>query len=47
MAFRQCQLLKDLDCYKLLGEEATRQGNHQLMEVCYQNQKSLEKLSFL
>jgi len=39
--------LKDKECFAKLGQEALRQGNHQLVELAYQNTKEYEKLSFL
>jgi coatomer protein complex subunit alpha (xenin) len=47
VAFETGYQLKDTDCYARLGEEALRQGNHQIIEVAYQNTRSYEKLSFL
>ena len=48
VAFKTChEELKDKDCYQQLGEEALRQGNHQIVEVAYQKTRNLEKLSFL
>lgn len=47
VAYKICQELKDKDCFQKLAEEALRQGNHQLVEVCYSNLKEYDKLSFL
>lgn len=47
-AFRACHdQIKDKDCYAKLGDEALRQGNHQIVEISYQNTRAYEKLSFL
>ncbi|CAJ0755331.1 24382_t:CDS:10 [Entrophospora sp. SA101] len=35
------------DCWNKLGEEALRQGNHQVVEMAYQRVKNFERLSFL
>ncbi len=48
IAYKTChEELKDRDCYAKLGEEALRQGNHQIVEVSYQKTKSYDKLAFL
>ena len=33
--------------WEKLGEMALKQGNHQVVEMCYQRTKSFDKLSFL
>jgi coatomer subunit alpha len=48
VAYKTChEELKDKDCYAKLGEEALRQGNHQIVEVSYQKTKTYDKLAFL
>ena len=47
VAYKTSFELKDSECYNKLGEEALRQGNHQIVEVAYQNNRNYEKLSFL
>lgn len=45
---RDCAVqLNDDACWQKLGTEALRQGNHQIVEGCYQKTKSFDKLSFL
>jgi len=39
--------LDDKDCWEKLGEAALLQGNHQVVEMCYQRTKNFDKLSFL
>ncbi|TGZ84268.1 Coatomer, alpha subunit [Ascodesmis nigricans] len=44
------EMAKELDRAKLwtrLSEEALKQGNHQVVEMCYQKLRSFDKLSFL
>jgi hypothetical protein len=41
------QSLDDKDCWEKLGEAALLQGNHQVVEMCYQRTKNFDKLSFL
>lgn len=44
------EMAKEIDRPKLwtrLGTEALNQGNHQVVEMCYQKLKSFDKLSFL
>ena len=47
VAYKTSFELKEFECYNKLGEEALRQGNHQIVEVAYQNIRNYEKLSFL
>lgn len=35
------------ECWAKLGSEALKQGNHQILEMCYQRAKQFDKLSFL
>ncbi|KAF9204235.1 hypothetical protein BGZ49_005548 [Haplosporangium sp. Z 27] len=35
------------ECWKKLAQEALRQGNHQIVEMCYQRIKNFDRLSFL
>ena len=39
--------LDDKECWDKLGEAALLQGNHQVVEMCYQRTKNFDKLSFL
>jgi len=39
--------LDDKECWERLGEAALLQGNHQVVEMCYQRTKNFDKLSFL
>merc|ERR1712013_708221 len=39
--------LDDKECWEKLGEAALLQGNHQVVEMCYQRTKNFDKLSFL
>ncbi|GMM33351.1 coatomer subunit alpha [Saccharomycopsis crataegensis] len=45
-ALAEAQKLKLPAAWKALGEEALKQGNTQIVELVYQDQKQLEKLSF-
>mmetsp|Transcript_33418 Transcript_33418/g.30413 ORF Transcript_33418/g.30413 Transcript_33418/m.30413 type:complete len:504 (-) Transcript_33418:1241-2752(-) len=49
VAFDTChkELKNDQECFQQLGEEALRQGNHQIVEHAYKKTQSFEKLSFL
>lgn len=38
--------LDDKECWEKLGEAALLQGNHQVVEMCYQRTKNFDKLSF-
>ncbi|KAG0310426.1 hypothetical protein BG000_007055, partial [Podila horticola] len=35
------------ECWVKLAQEALRQGNHQIVEMCYQRIKNFDRLSFL
>ena len=39
--------LDDKSCWEKLGEAALLQGNHQVVEMCYQRTKNFNKLAFL
>jgi len=39
--------LDNKECWEKLGEAALLQGNHQVVEMCYQRTKNFDKLSFL
>ena len=41
------QTYSDKPVWEKLGEMALKQGNHQVVEMCYQRTKSFDKLSFL
>jgi coatomer protein complex subunit alpha (xenin) len=45
--FHYAKALDDKDCWDRLGEAALMQGNHQVVEMCYQRTKNFDKLSFL
>eukprot|EP00163_Fabomonas_tropica_P030426 TRINITY_DN6854_c0_g1_i2.p1 TRINITY_DN6854_c0_g1~~TRINITY_DN6854_c0_g1_i2.p1 ORF type:complete len:1127 (-),score=252.92 TRINITY_DN6854_c0_g1_i2:190-3570(-) len=47
IALEAVKNLNDKDAWNRLGTEALRQGNHQVVEMAYQNTKSFERLSFL
>jgi len=46
-ALEAAKSLDDKDCWDRLGEAALLQGNHQVVEMCYQRTKNFDKLSFL
>merc|ERR1740131_324012 len=46
-ALEAAKSLDDKDCWEKLGEAALLQGNHQVVEMCYQRTKNFDKLSFL
>ena len=39
--------MDEKECWDRLGEAALMQGNHQVVEMCYQRTKNFDKLSFL
>ncbi|CAD8059894.1 unnamed protein product [Paramecium primaurelia] len=47
LSYRTCDDLKNPICYQQLSEEAMRQGNHNIVEVCQQKLRSSDQLSFL
>merc|ERR1712227_1067540 len=47
VALEAAKALDDKDCWERLGEAALLQGNHQVVEMCYQRTKNFDKLSFL
>ncbi|CAO1311217.1 unnamed protein product [Diamesa hyperborea] len=47
VALEAAKTLDDKDCWDRLGQAALMQGNHQVVEMCYQRTKSFDKLSFL
>lgn len=47
IALEAAKSLDDKDCWDRLGQAALMQGNHQVVEMCYQRTKSFDKLSFL
>lgn len=47
IALEAAKSLDDKDCWDRLGQAALLQGNHQVVEMCYQRTKSFDKLSFL
>jgi coatomer protein complex subunit alpha (xenin) len=47
VAVEQARAIEKEDVWKRLGEQALKQGNHQMVELAYQKTKSFEKLSFL
>jgi coatomer protein complex subunit alpha (xenin) len=46
-ALEAAKSLDDKECWEKLGEAALLQGNHQVVEMCYQRTKNFDKLSFL
>jgi coatomer protein complex subunit alpha (xenin) len=47
IALESARALDDKSCWEKLGEAALMQGNHQIVEMCYQRTKNFDKLSFL
>ncbi|CAK75912.1 unnamed protein product (macronuclear) [Paramecium tetraurelia] len=47
LSYRTCDDLKNPICYQQLSEEAMRQGNHNIVEVCKQKLRASDELSFL
>lgn len=47
VALEAAKSLDDKDCWDRLGQAALLQGNHQVVEMCYQRTKNFDKLSFL
>jgi coatomer subunit alpha len=47
IALEAAKSLDDKDCWDRLSQSALLQGNHQVVEMCYQRTKSFDKLSFL
>lgn len=47
VALQCAEELNAPECWHKLGVEALRQGNHQIVEMCYQKTKNFERLSFL
>ncbi|XP_065347768.1 coatomer subunit alpha [Cloeon dipterum] len=47
VALEAARALDDKACWEQLGQAALMQGNHQVVEMCYQRTKSFDKLSFL
>ena len=47
IALESARALDDKYCWEKLAEEALMQGNHQIVEMCYQRTKNFDKLSFL
>ncbi|CAG9819218.1 unnamed protein product [Phaedon cochleariae] len=47
IALEAAKALNDKACWDQLAQAALWQGNHQVVEMCYQRTKSFEKLSFL
>lgn len=47
IALEAAKALDDKSCWEKLGEVALLQGNHQIVEMCYQRTKNFDKLSFL
>lgn len=46
-ALEAARALDDKQCWERLGQAALMQGNHQVVEMCYQRTKNFDKLSFL
>lgn len=47
VALEAARALDDKACWDRLGQAALLQGNHQVVEMCYQRTKNFDKLSFL
>ncbi|XP_041036564.1 coatomer subunit alpha [Carcharodon carcharias] len=47
IALEAAKVLDNQSCWEKLGELALLQGNHQIVEMCYQRTKNFDKLSFL
>jgi len=47
VALEAAKQLMDTECWHRLGAASLRQGNHQVVEMAYQNTKNFEGLSFL
>jgi coatomer subunit alpha len=47
VALESAKTLDDKACWERLGDAALLQGNHQVVEMCYQRTKNFDKLSFL
>uniref|UniRef100_A0A8C5NLV0 Coatomer protein complex subunit alpha n=1 Tax=Junco hyemalis TaxID=40217 RepID=A0A8C5NLV0_JUNHY len=47
IALEAAKALDDKSCWEKLGEVALLQGNHQVVEMCYQRTKNFDRLSFL
>ena len=47
MALEVARSLNEPECWDRLGQAALVQGNHQIVEMCYQRNKNFEKLAFL
>jgi len=47
VALEAARALDDKVCWERLGQAALMQGNHQVVEMCYQRTKNFDKLSFL
>lgn len=47
IALDSARALDDKFCWEKLAEVALMQGNHQIVEMCYQRTKNFDKLSFL
>jgi len=47
IALEAARALEDKLCWERLGQAALMQGNHQIVEMCYQRTKNFDKLTFL
>lgn len=47
VALEAARQLDDKQCWDMLAQSALLQGNHQVVEMCYQRTKNFDKLSFL
>lgn len=47
VALEAAKALDDKSCWDRLGQAALLQGNHQVVEMCYQRTKNFDRLSFL
>uniref|UniRef100_A0A2M3YZ37 Coatomer subunit alpha n=1 Tax=Anopheles braziliensis TaxID=58242 RepID=A0A2M3YZ37_9DIPT len=47
VALEAAKAMDDKQCWERLAQSALMQGNHQVVEMCYQRTKNFDKLSFL
>ncbi|XP_053672678.1 coatomer subunit alpha [Anopheles nili] len=47
VALEAARAMDDKQCWERLAQSALMQGNHQVVEMCYQRTKNFDKLSFL
>ncbi|TFK73487.1 coatomer subunit alpha-2 [Pluteus cervinus] len=47
VAMETAKTIDRVDCWNRLAQQALKQGNHKIVEKCYQQTKNFDKLSFL